>query len=85
MPTPAVVERAGGFVPPAWMKIERPGVTFRPGAVKEAELSPDDDKRLADSLASSDILITGPSTMAIDAARFAFDNDPDQQPPRFYR
>ena len=58
-----------GFHPPEWMKVERPGVAFRPGAVKEAELSAEDDRRLADSLAACDVLVTGPSTMAVDAAR----------------
>ena len=56
---PTDVVNLEGFIPPSWMKIERPGVSFRPGAVKEAELSPDDDKRLFDSLSSADVLITG--------------------------
>lgn len=59
-----------GFMPPPWIKIERPGVSFRPGAVKESEIGGDDDRRLLDSLAYCDCAVTGPSTIAVDAAYF---------------
>lgn len=59
-----------GFVPPPWIKIERPGISFRPGMVKESEIGGDDDRRLIDSLVYCDCAVTGPSTIAVDAAYF---------------
>ncbi len=67
---PADVVNLDGFRPPSHMVIEQPGVRLGAGGVKELELSPEDDRRLIDSLSHADLVITGPSTMAIDASLF---------------
>ncbi len=77
---PTIPVTLGNFQPPPWIKIERPGTQFG-GSVKESELDREDDRHLIESLMQSELLITGPSTIAIDAAIFdkpiiliAFDN-----------
>ncbi len=67
---PADVVNLDGFRPPSNMVIEQPGVGDPAGHIKEQELSPEDDRHLRDSLTHADLVITGPSTMAIDAALF---------------
>ncbi len=64
----------GGDVPlinfnqPKNMAIDRPGVRFVGGG--ELELSIEDDQRLIDSLYYSDLVITGPTSIPLDAAFF---------------
>ena len=48
--------------------IERPSTRFK--TFKNIELAPGDDEHLADTLSWSDLVITGPSTICIDAAFF---------------
>lgn len=48
--------------------IERPTRRFK--TLRNAELSPEDDRHLADTLFWSDLVIAGPSTMCVDAAVF---------------
>lgn len=48
--------------------IERPTRRFK--TLRNAELSPEDDRHLADTLFWSDLVISGPSTMCVDAAVF---------------
>lgn len=67
---PTIAVDLSGFVPPAWVKIEQPGTSFGAPAMKDSELDAEDDRHLMDSLAWSDVVITGPSTIAIDAAVF---------------
>lgn len=47
---------------------DRPGATFK--THKNAELSLEDDRRLAETLLQCDLIVSGPSTIAIDAAFF---------------
>ena len=65
-PTDAV--HLEGFRPPPGMVIEQPGTAGE--RLKEQELSTADDERLIASLRHADAVITGPSTMAVDAALF---------------
>lgn len=78
---PTIPVSLGDFRPPPWMVIERPGRQFASSAVKDSELDAEDETHLLDSLAWCELVITGPSTLAIDAAVFdkpiilvAFDN-----------
>ena len=48
--------------------IERPVTDFK--TLKNTEINPDSDRRLAETVYHSDIIITGPSTMVIDSAYF---------------
>ncbi|TSC67471.1 MAG: Methylase involved in ubiquinone/menaquinone biosynthesis-like protein, partial [Parcubacteria group bacterium Gr01-1014_73] len=60
-----------GFKKPANFFYDQPGVSFGKGAtITTRELSTDDDARLADELYYSDVVVSGPSTAAIDAAVF---------------
>lgn len=49
---------------------DRPGRIFREGAFKEFELSFEDEKHLIDSIFHADLIVCGPSTIAIDACVF---------------
>jgi len=60
----------GDFKPPPHMVFERPGVEHAGRGVMERDMRPEDDIRLRNLLAACDLLIAGPSTMAIDAAIF---------------
>lgn len=78
---PTIPVSLGDFRPPSWMKIEQPGRQIAGGSLKESELGAEDDRHLIESLIWSELLITGPSTIAIDAAvldkpiiLIAFDN-----------
>ena len=55
---------------PANVTLEKPGVAFDAGSLNDAVLTPDDDQTLADELAVSDLVVCGPSTIAIDASVF---------------
>ena len=78
---PTIPVALGDFMPPPWIRIEQPGQPFGATDGKERELDREDDRHLMESLIYSELLITGPSTIAIDAAVFdkpiiliAFDN-----------
>lgn len=60
----------GDFTPPPHMIFDRPGVSHSERGVVERDMQPEDDTLLRDLLAACDLLIAGPSTMAIDAAIF---------------
>lgn len=67
---PTIAVDLSGFAPPAWMKIEQPGIPFGAPALKDSELDAEDDRHLMDSLAWSNVVLTGPSSIVIDAAVF---------------
>lgn len=67
---PADVVHLEGFRPPPNLVIEQPGRGDSAAHIKEQELSLGDDRHLIDSLTHIDLLITGPSTMAVDGALF---------------
>lgn len=67
---PTIDVSFGSFTPPPWIKIEQPGRQFGGGTIKDAELDPEDDRHLIESLRACDLLLTGPSTIAVDAAVF---------------
>lgn len=56
------------FIKPANMVIDRPGFNFRPGDIRGQEISRADDDRLIDSLYYSDVIVSGPSSICLDAA-----------------
>jgi len=60
----------GNFTPPPHMHFDRPGVDLASGDIIDRDVSPEDDKRLRNILRWADVLVSGPSTMAIDAAIF---------------
>lgn len=49
------------------MVFDRPGVNFRGRDIGDQELSFEDDNRLLNELAYSDVVVCGPSTVALDA------------------
>ena len=49
------------------MIFDRPGVNFRGKDIGDQELSEEDDSRLLNEIAYSDVVICGPSTVALDA------------------
>ncbi len=55
----------GNFVPPANMAFDRPAKLFGKG-----ELNSEADRHLINSLAHSDVVLPGPSTIAVDALLF---------------
>lgn len=57
-----------GFLKPANMVIDRPGFNFRKGDVRGQEITREDDDRLIDSLYFSDVVVSGPSSICLDAA-----------------
>jgi len=57
-----------GFRAPLNMIIDRPGFNFRSGDIRGQEITREDDDRLIDSLYYSDIVVSGPSTICLDAA-----------------
>ena len=67
---PADTVNLDGFMPPRGTAIEQPGVGAGSSGIKERELSRDDDRRLITSLVYAAAVVTGPSSMAVDAARF---------------
>lgn len=65
---PTIHVSMGDFITPSWMHLEQPGVGFSRSSRNDSELNEADDLRLIDSLASCDLVLTGPSTIAIDSA-----------------
>ena len=68
---PADTGNLDGFQKKEGVIFDRPGKIFHEGAFKEFELSRHDEKHLIDSIFQADLIICGPSTIAIDA--FVFD------------
>jgi hypothetical protein len=67
LPPTDTVASLEGFVGKR-VTIERPTTRFK--AFKNVELAPGDDEHLADTLYWSDLIVAGPSTIAIDAVFF---------------
>ncbi|RJQ36807.1 hypothetical protein C4552_02860 [Candidatus Parcubacteria bacterium] len=59
-----------GFVPPPHMYFDRPGVTYDPNRVGDRDLTPEDDAMLVNGIWHANLVVTGPSTIAIEAALF---------------
>ncbi|MBI4132322.1 MAG: CDP-glycerol glycerophosphotransferase family protein [Candidatus Sungbacteria bacterium] len=68
--SPNIPVTIGDFQTPPHMILDRPGVEHGSADITNQDLSPEDDKRLRDVLRWCDLVITGPSTIAIDAAIF---------------
>ena len=49
------------------MKFDRPGVNFKPGVIGDQEMSEEDDEHLLNSIYFSDVVVCGPTTVALDA------------------
>ena len=49
------------------MVFDRPGVNFRPGIIGDQEMSEEDDECLFKAIYSSDVVVCGPTTVALDA------------------
>ncbi|MDP3727665.1 MAG: CDP-glycerol glycerophosphotransferase family protein [bacterium] len=64
------VSHTDDFVAPQHMHLDRPGVGFKDALVRRREISEEDDRRLMHELYHSDIVVTGPSSIAVDAALF---------------
>jgi len=62
--------RLGDYRPSERVIFDRPGRRMHEHSFRDTELAPADDRHLADTLFLSDVVVTGPSTMAIDAALF---------------
>jgi len=58
------------FFPPAHMFMNRPGLTINNAKLAYTEISEEDDKFLSNAIYHSDIVICGPSSIAIDGAFF---------------
>ncbi len=58
------------FQKPARMKFDRPGVVFKSGEFGDREIRKSDDERLVNSIFWSDLVITGPTSICLDAAFF---------------
>ena len=56
------------FSTPKNMIIDRPGFSFKKDDMRSQEITKEDDDRLIDSLYYSDVVISGPSTVCLDAA-----------------
>lgn len=50
--------------------IDQPGFSFRKGDIRGQEITREDDDRLIDSLYYSDLVVSGPSSICLDAAFF---------------
>src|SRR3989344_311670 len=61
------VSHTADLVPPPHMYFDRPGVEFKDGIVRHREVSDEDDHRLMHELYHSDVVISGPSSIAVDA------------------
>lgn len=64
------VSHTDDFTPPPHVRLDRPGVEFKDGIARHREVSDDDDRRLMHELYHSDLVISGPSSIAVDAALF---------------
>lgn len=69
-PPADVVSNLDGFVKPAHMYFDRPGTQLKERDYGRSELTRQDDNFLANSLYHSNVVVTGPSTIAIDASIF---------------
>ncbi|MEK7090179.1 MAG: hypothetical protein AAB930_01175 [Patescibacteria group bacterium] len=49
------------------MVFDRPGVNFRPGIIGDQEISEGDDERLIEEIYFSNVVVCGPTTVALDA------------------
>ena len=58
------------FKKPANMVFDRPGVVFKSGEFGDREMRKGDDERLVNSIFWSDLVITGPTSICLDAAFF---------------
>lgn len=56
--------------PYAKMVFDRPGINFSGKEIGDQELSDEDDSRLVNEIIYSDVVITGPSTVSLDAVFF---------------
>lgn len=68
-PPADTVSHTGDFTPPPHMHFDRPGVAFDASAAHR-EVSEEDDRRLMHELYHADLVITGPSSIALDASLF---------------
>lgn len=64
------VSNMDGFQPPPHMFFDKPGVTHRPNEIGDRDISRKDNEMLINGIYWSDLVITGPSTIAIEAAFF---------------
>ncbi len=62
------VRLSGDFKQPQNMVYDRPGVSFNARRVGDREIRREDDSRLIDSLYHADVVVTGPTSITIDAA-----------------
>lgn len=62
--------RLVNFVKPKNMVFDRPGQHFKSSEFADREIRPQDDQRLINSLYYSDLVITGPTSICLDAAFF---------------
>lgn len=60
--------RLTGFVRPPQMGYDRPGIGFAPSSFSDREIAPEDDQRLIDSLFYCALIVTGPTSIPLDAA-----------------
>lgn len=49
------------------MAFDRPGVNFKPGIIGDQEMSEEDDTHLMQAIYFSDVVVCGPTTVALDA------------------
>ncbi len=56
------------FILPANMALDRPGKVFKDTEFADREIQPEDDQRLIDSIYHADLVITGPTSICLDAA-----------------
>ena len=52
------------------LAIDRPGVSFRPDEIRDQEMSPENESNLISELFWCDLVVCGPSTIALDAIFF---------------
>ncbi len=64
------VSNMDGFQPPPHMFFDKPGVIHRPNEIGDRDISRKDNEMLINGIYWSDLVITGPSTIAIEAAFF---------------
>ena len=64
------VSNMENFQPPPHMFFDKPGVTYHPNNIGDRDISRKDNEMLINGIYWSDLVITGPSTIAIEAAFF---------------
>lgn len=67
---PAETVNLIGLVKPPNVIFDQPGYVFDPRRVNDRDLTPQDDERFLNALAACDLVVSGPSTVDIDAALF---------------